>query len=98
MVDTAIPDGKTAAAKCLRRLGLSGLSNWSAHCIQLRTLSDEGQKCLLAESGLVRSLADMVATAIPDGKTAAANCLWYLAYSGLLNLVCPFYPTEDMIR
>jgi hypothetical protein len=35
MVATATPDGKTAAAKCLRRLGLSGLSNWSAHFIQL---------------------------------------------------------------
>jgi hypothetical protein len=86
MVATATPDGKTAAAGCLQSLAVSGLLNLSAHSIQLRTRLDDGRKHLLAESGLVRSLADMVATATSDGKTAATNCLRNLAVLSLSNL------------
>ena len=62
-------------------------SRFSEHLIELKTWLDEGQKQLLSESGLVKSLADMVATATPDGKTEAAGCLWSLAYSGLFLFV-----------
>ena len=59
----------------------------SGHLIELKILLDEGKKHLLSQPGLVRSLADMLATATPDGKEVAAGCLRNLAVSGSLFFV-----------